>query len=134
MKWNARHWDLKTGMSNWLRYCNIWDIDFSAQPRQTLNKPQHNLCCFLLRAYLGCSIKIYWPKSKNIFIAILCVKLSRVNKAFESHFKFTFRLFFINSYYIFCLYFLQSNIILPKLRAMNEILQHSHTCKEFHSK
>jgi len=39
------------------------------------------LICGSLRAYLGCSIEIYWLKSKYLFIAILCVKMSRVNMA-----------------------------------------------------
>ena len=54
-------------------------MDFKTiQGKQALNEPQSTLICGLLKAYLG-HLKSM-PK-KYLFIAILCVKMSRVNKA-----------------------------------------------------
>jgi len=39
------------------------------------------LVCGSLTAYLGCSIEIYLLKSKYLFIAMLCAKMSRMKKA-----------------------------------------------------
>jgi len=76
------------------RYCDkkiFLSHGFQWQPREAIVKTQHTLCCVLFRAYLGCSIELYWLISKYLFIAILCAEMSRVNWALG----LTFQLFVV---------------------------------------